>query len=235
MKNQKSKIWKITCIFLFFLLPAVAYPITVDQLFQHLQKKYASLKDLRASFSQSTVFQSLGTSNRQEIKGEGVFYLKRPHMMRWDYTEPEKQHIISDGKKIWVYLEEDQQVMVGSSASVLDKHLLSSFFMDTTQIKKEFNVNLEEENGQIKLTLIPKVIQPSLKSLHIWLKKPARHRYAQALAGGKDYQIIKVSTIDLYGNTTTIVFTKILFNPGLPISLFCFSPPKGVEVIKMLH
>jgi outer membrane lipoprotein carrier protein len=222
MKKQKSKIWKITCIFWFFLLPAVAYPITVDQLFQHLQKKYASLKDLRASFSQSTVFQSLGASNRQEIKGEGVFYLKRPHMMRWDYTEPEKQHIISDGRKIWVYLEEDQQVMVGPSASVLDKRLLSSFFMDTKSIKSEFNITLKEEAEDITLSLTPKILQPNLKSLYIWLKK-------------KNYQIIKVSTIDLYGNTTTIVFTKILFNPGLPVSLFCFSPPKGVEVIKMPH
>lgn len=211
---------KITAIFLLLLLPTVAYPITVDQLFQHLQRKYASLKDLKANFSQSTIFQPLGASNRQEIKGEGIFYLKKPRMMRWDYIEPEKQHIISDGKKVWIYLEEDRQVMVGPSTSVLDKRLLSSFFMDTKGIKDEFSVTLKEKGENIELTLIPKVLQPNLKSLYIWLKK-------------KDYQIIKVFTIDSYGNTTTIMFTKILFNPGLPVSLFRFSPPKGIEVIKM--
>lgn len=211
---------KIAYIFLFFLLSAVAYPLTVDQLLQHLQGEYASLKDLKIDFSQSTVFQSLGTSNRREIKGEGTFYLKRPNMMRWDYTEPEKQHIISDGKKIWIYLEEDRQVMVEPATSVLDKRLLSWFFMGTRAIKDEFNVTLKERGEDIELALTPKILQPNLKSMYIWLKK-------------KNYQIIKVSTIDLYGNTTTIVFTKILFNPGLPVSLFRFSPPKGVEVIKM--
>lgn len=197
----------------------MAHPITVDQLFQNLQRKYASLKDLKANFSYSTVFQPLGASNRQEIKGEGIFYLKKPHMMRWDYTGPEKQHIISDGKKVWIY-EEDRQVMVGPATSVLDKRLFSSFFMDTKGIKDEFNITLKEEDEDIELALTPKVLQPNLKSLYICLKK-------------KDYQITKVSTIDSYGNTATIMFTKILFNPGLPVSLFHFSPPKGIEVIKM--
>ena len=54
MKNLKI------AIFLFLLLPTIAYPITVDQLLHQLQKRYASLEDLKANFYQSTIFQTLG-------------------------------------------------------------------------------------------------------------------------------------------------------------------------------
>jgi len=214
MKNLKIG------IFLFLLLPTIVYPITVDQLLHQLQKRYASLEDLKANFYQSTIFQTLGALNRHEVKARGIFYLKRPNMMRWEYERPQKQLIISDGKKIWVYLKEDRQVMVGDAKSVLDKRLLSSFFMNTKEIKEEFDITIKRKDGQIRLTLIPKVAQPNLKSLDIWLKED-------------NYQIIKVYTVDLYGNATTIVFIKISYNLGLPNSLFHFTPPKGIEIIKM--
>jgi outer membrane lipoprotein-sorting protein len=34
-------------------------------------------------------------------KGEGTVAVKKPGRMRWDYTKPEKQQILSDGSHIY--------------------------------------------------------------------------------------------------------------------------------------
>ena len=40
--------------------------------------------------------------------------VKKPGMMRWTYTSPEKKEFVSDGRKLYSYVPEDRQVIVST-------------------------------------------------------------------------------------------------------------------------
>src|SRR5215475_8074289 len=70
-----------------------------------LQKKYSQIKDLKMDFVQN--YQSPRHSPRTET---GILYLRRPGMMRWEYQSPSQKLFVSDGKTIYFYLPDENQV-----------------------------------------------------------------------------------------------------------------------------
>src|SRR2546428_5008456 len=66
------------------------------------------LRGLVASFTQTV--ESAGLPRPQLEKG--TVYLMRPGRMRWEYDVPRGKLAIADGRKSWVYLPEERQVLV---------------------------------------------------------------------------------------------------------------------------
>src|SRR5476649_1783751 len=50
----------------------------------------------------------------KQITERGHVLVKKPGKMRWEYTAPEKKLFISDGVRIYSYVPEDKQVVVGA-------------------------------------------------------------------------------------------------------------------------
>src|SRR5262245_25680406 len=72
---------------------------------QGLQKKYSQVRDLKMEFIQSD------KSPRRAAKTEtGTLVLKRPGMMRWEYKTPVEKLFVSNGKTVFFYLPEENQV-----------------------------------------------------------------------------------------------------------------------------
>lgn len=92
---------------------------------ERLNKFMKKAKTVEATFTQEVVSEQ-GKITQTAI---GKFYLKRPGKFRWEYQSPNPQLIVGDGKKLWVYDKELEQVTVkpmkqalGSSpASILDR------------------------------------------------------------------------------------------------------------------
>ena len=57
-----------------------------------LQRKYDSVKDFSASFTQTYE----GGVLRRKSSEAGTVFVKKPGKMRWDYTGPEKKLFVSD-------------------------------------------------------------------------------------------------------------------------------------------
>ena len=146
----------------------------------------------------------------------GKMYLQRPGKFRWDYKEPDEQVIVSNGKKIWLYDQELEQVtiktlkgMVGSTPA----RILS----DTRSIDKNFTITEQgKKDGVTWIELKPKEEDPQFKTVRI---------------GFTD--TLKVMEIkDNLDQVTTIEFSKLKKNPTLKASLFEFKIPEGVDVVK---
>jgi outer membrane lipoprotein carrier protein len=73
-----------------------------------LQEKYETTTDITSKFEQET----FAAGSSEGLKAEGKVYFKRPHQMRWEYSQPEPQLIVTSGKEVYVYEEEANQVMV---------------------------------------------------------------------------------------------------------------------------
>ena len=72
---------------------------TLDEVIRGVESAYGRMSDLKAEFSQSAFNKSLN----QTIPAQGTVYLKKGGKLRWEYSEPTPQQIVSDGKKLWVY------------------------------------------------------------------------------------------------------------------------------------
>jgi len=78
---------------------AAAEAQSLDDVVREIENVYSRMTDLRADFTQTAFNKSLN----QSIPARGTVYLKKGGKLRWEYTEPTPQEIVSDGKKLWVY------------------------------------------------------------------------------------------------------------------------------------
>ncbi len=69
-----------------------------------------SIKDFSADF----VHTYQGGVLRKQLTEHGHVLIKKPGKMRWEYMPPEKKLFVSDGIKVYSYVPEDKQVIVGT-------------------------------------------------------------------------------------------------------------------------
>src|SRR6476646_345215 len=116
-------------------LPSLAISQELDQGVAGVDATYGKINDLRAEFTQSAYNRSLG----QDIKAEGIVYLKKGGKMRWDYKSPSPQQIVSDGSSLWVYTPELNQVNKGNAPKALAGPA-GSFLSGLGKLREEFTV-----------------------------------------------------------------------------------------------
>src|SRR5207302_2557948 len=110
---------------------------TLAEVIGLVEERYTALEDLRASFAQAAFNKSLNRT----IPAEGVVYLKKGGKMRWEYTAPTPQQIVSDGKSIWIYTPELNQVNVGEAPRALAGPA-GSFLAGLGRLREHFTVRL---------------------------------------------------------------------------------------------
>src|SRR5260221_6528831 len=77
---------------------------------QALQRRYDTIHD----FSTEFVHAYQGGVLKKTLTERGHLLVKKPGRMRWEYAAPEQKLFVSDGTKIYSYLPEDKQVIVGA-------------------------------------------------------------------------------------------------------------------------
>jgi outer membrane lipoprotein carrier protein len=206
---------------LLLLVPGAAPAQELDQVVAGLEATYGKITDLRAEFTQVAHNKSLG----QDIKAQGVVYLKKGGKMRWEYTHPSPQQIVSDGTSLWVYTPELNQVNKGDAPKALAGPA-GSFLAGLGRVRDEFAVrflnpaNKLDAAGRPVLDLTPKRPTPLLTRLVLSIDP-------------KDYIVRQAVLYDQFENTVTMTFTKVAINAGVADSLFVFTPPAGAVVVPL--
>lgn len=193
----------------------------LDQVVAGIEATYGRINDLRADFTQVAYNRSLG----QDIKAEGVVYLRKGGKMRWEYKAPSPQQIVSDGSSLWVYTPELNQVNKGSAPKALAGPA-GSFLAGLGRLRDEFTVrflnpaNKTDSSGRPVLDLVPKNPTPLLTRLVLTVDP-------------KDSIVRQAMLYDQLQNTVTMTFSKVTINSGLADSLFAFTPPPGAAVVPL--
>ncbi len=192
------------------LLPAGG--VLADTATERLETFLAQVRSLRAGFQQTLYDESF----RPLEESSGVMYLQRPDRFRWDYTEPYRQLIVSDGSKVWIYdVDLDQVTVRALSAAVgtTPASLLSS----ARPIEESFSVqDLGEEGGLAWVELRPLAEDVS---------------FARVRLGFDRRGLRRMELLDSFGQTTVLEFHDVVRNPDLDPDLFHFEPPEGVDVV----
>ncbi|HSE92546.1 MAG TPA: outer membrane lipoprotein carrier protein LolA, partial [Methylomirabilota bacterium] len=88
---------------------------SLEEVIRGLESAYSRLTDLRAEFTQTSFNKSLNST----IPARGAVYLKKGGKLRWEFAEPAKQEIVSDGATLWVYTPSLNQVNTGPAPEAL--------------------------------------------------------------------------------------------------------------------
>ena len=150
----------------------------------------------------------------QESRGTLAF--QRPGRFRWVYEKPYPQVIVGDGRKVWIYDEDLNQVTVKR----LDKALGSTpaaLLAGSNDVAKAFDLSdAGRKDGLEWVEARPRDKEASFERIRIGF-------------GASGLAAMELS--DSFGQTTLLRFQSLQRNPKLDASQFRFSPPKGADVI----
>ena len=159
-------------------------------------------------------------------------------MFRWEYQEPSRQEVVSNGETMWVYLPENRQVIVSDISQVTQQRSDNpmTFLTGLGNLSRDFSIRWavpdHDLEGNPVLELKPHRVSGLIRSLQIAVDRDAVRDYAENNQVGNIFPILATTVIDPSGNETTIEFSDIRFNQGLSSGFFEFVQPAGVEVVR---
>jgi outer membrane lipoprotein carrier protein len=223
MKKNIKRSWFSIIILSFsfqFLVLSFSYSITVSDVLKNVQQKEKETESMVAVLVETITSK---TSNAKQTF-EGSITLKKPDKIYVEFKKPMNQKIISNGKVMWVYMQDLKQVMQQemSLGGVNDPILSIGKMLETLQ--KDYNVvlqgteNVEGEETYV-LDLTPKKENKYLSKMKTYISK-------------QTWLPIKTNVMDMEGSDISVVFKNIKLNVKIDNKIFEFKPPKDVEIMK---
>ncbi len=190
---------------------------SLDDILAKVEKRYA-LSGFTAGFFQSSTLKALNITDT----AVGKISIKRPGKMRWIYEAPERQSIITDGTRLWIYRPDDNQVMLGVAPSYFGGGKGASFLTDIREMRATFDITLAPSDmpDRYKLKLVPKQKTVDVTHVYVWVAT-------------QTWEVREVATYNTYGDETRMEFSHIEFIDDLPDPLFMFTIPDGTDVIQL--
>ncbi len=182
-------------------------------------------RSMRADFVQVVAAPAKEGRPSKPKTSSGSFAFVRPSVFRFDYNKPFVQNIVADGKNLWLFDADLNQVTVRSQAQALGStpaSLIASA-SDLATLGKEFELlAAPSEAGVDWVVAKPKMKDSSLQQVRIGLRS-------------EDGQIVlaHLDIVDAFGTRSQMRFDKVDVNPSqLTASQFNFVPPKGADVVR---
>ena len=150
-------------------------------------------------------------------QSSGTLKVSRPDRFRWDYAAPHAQVIVSDGKRLWLYDPDLEQVTVRA----LDQSLAGTPAMLLSgggNLRDAFTVERVQQGGEgtFWVHLAPKRADTDFRRVRLGFR-------------GDALQFMELE--DKLNQTTVLEFTGLKRNPTLEASQFTFKAPPGADVI----
>ena len=130
---------------------------------------------------------------------------------------PFKQEIVSDGKQIWVYDVDLQQVTVRKMDGALG-NTPAILLAGKGKLGDNFSVKSLGKQGKLEwVKMIPQEKDGGFEDIRV---------------GFENGKIRKLEMIDTFGQTTRITLRDNRENKSIGKKMFTFVPPEGVDVVR---
>ena len=213
-----SSIVALTLLFCFCIsLPAAAAELNLEQILDRVEARYAG-SGFKADFMQESTIKAMKISDF----ARGKIFVRYPGRMRWEYTEPDNQIIITDGHELWIYRPGDNQVMTGKAPVFFRNGKGASFLSNIKLLRDKLDIALESKEGDLFYTL---KLQPLEKTMDVTEIRLSVSRIT--------YTVVRIITVNSYGDETRIELINFQFDASLEDSLFSFDTPEGVDVLQI--
>jgi outer membrane lipoprotein carrier protein len=187
------------------------------EIVRRLQARYDTTAAFRADVRQETMVLALG--EREVATGTVAF--KKPGRMRWEFREPHRQLIISDGATLWIYQPAEKQVLKAAFQAAFVSTTPVSFLAGVGRISDDFRAEPADRPctaERLFVDLVPKSEAQSLGKLVFAVERGT-------------FDILEASVTDPVGNVTTLGFSNLQRNVAIPDDEFRFTVPAGVDIV----
>jgi outer membrane lipoprotein carrier protein len=191
--------------------------LNLEQILDRMETQYTN-NSFEAEFAQESTLKAMDISDF----ASGKIFVRYPGMMRWEYEKPDKQVIITDAKKLWIYRPDDNQVMTGSAPAFFSDGKGASFLSDIKLVRRKFKISLEPSKDNFFYEL---KLQPIEKTLDV--------NDIRLSVTKKTFTVIRIITYNSYGDENRIELINHRFNVDLDDKLFSFDIPPGVDVLQI--
>lgn len=221
----------LVLIFMLFTV-SNSWALTLSDVVKRVEDNYKNIVAYRGNFNQTTTLKTL----KKIQQGQGEILYKKPNKIKWRYTSPTEQEIISDGKNIWMYFPENRQVYIYDltdtfAQEVSNQGQIPGNFLTTlgnlSSDSSEFNVQWgaprsRDARGNYIIELVPK--RPIVNVRNIFLvvprylvetniKKEDWRNYCDSVPDDPTkrnmFPICASTVYDTYGNMTNIELLDI--------------------------
>jgi outer membrane lipoprotein carrier protein len=198
--------------------PGPQSPASAADLARNLQRKYEQVRDFSADFEHTYE----GGVLKKKVTERGTLLVKKPGMMRWTYTSPERKEFVSDGRSLYSYVPADRQVIVAQVPPADEASSPALFLAGKGNVQRDFTPRVAAAADlaatDVALELVPKARQRDYDWIVLVLDRST-------------LQIRRLITMDAQGGTSTFVFSRLRENVGLPDKAFAFTIPRGVDIV----
>lgn len=192
-------------------LGLAAAPARADAV-QALREFVREVKTGRAEFTQVV---TTPDGARRKLSS-GRFEFARPDRFRFDYAKPYAQHIVADGKKVWVHDPDLNQVSSHKMAQALGS--TPAALLAGAELDSAFQLTaLPARDGLEWAGATPKVDGSGFQSMAV---------------GFDGKTLAAVEIVDTFGQRSVLRFTAFQANPVLTAERFRFTPPAGADLLE---
>jgi len=194
---------------------AHAQPLDVKDVTEKIQRRYETIEDATARFSQHVKF---GYS-KIEQNFSGTLVMKKPNRYR---IESEHQTLVTDGTTVWSYSPMNKQVIVDRYKENQNSLSPEHFLLNLPSNYYTSILGREQADGGslVVLRLLPKDDQSFVKSMKVWVEEGT-------------WVVRKVELVDVNDTQTVYTVQDVKLNTNVKESAFAFSPPSGTEVVDL--
>ena len=194
-------------ILLFFCLPLAANSDS------ELSNILNEMDSLTGNFKQKVLDQNGATL--QEVSGQ--FFFKKPNLFKWDYLEPSKSQLISDGELLYLYDADLKQVVISQLKKL--GGVSPAMLLVNRDIKSLFEISIiKDKNGNNWFKAVP--------------QEPEKANFKEVFINFFQKELKSMRIIDGFDNTTEIQFIKVSLNTDINEAIFLFNTPEDIDIIK---
>jgi len=194
--------------FFFFVVQGACADAVNDVLWDKLSR----IHTMKAEFTQH-----IYAKKRELSRSSGTMAFVRPGHFRWETKQPMEQLLIADGKKIWLYDVDLEQVTVKQQTESMGSAAGLFLSDDKSGLVRDFHVTSEHQDEAEIFQLKAKAKQANIQRVTLRFEGE---------------QLESMDLYDQLGQHTAVHFQKIKMNMTLPEKRFHFSPPAGVDVVE---
>jgi len=173
----------------------------------------SATKTATANFSQ----QVMDRQGKVVERASGTFAFARPGKFRWTYDKPNKQVLVGDGSKLWIYDPDLNQVTVKRIDAAISS-TPAALLAGKDDITALFTLrDAGAADGLEWVEATPKAQDTGFERVRLGLK-------------GRTLEAMELR--DQLGGRTLLHFSDLKANVAVPADAFRFTPPKGADVLE---
>ena len=187
---------------------------------ESLETFVRTVKAGRADFTQTVTAPPRDGQPVRAKVSSGSFEFQRPGKFRFEYRKPFAQSIVADGRTLWLYDADLNQVTQRPQAQALGSTpaALIAAAPDLRALRADFTLEAAPERDGLQwVKATPRAKDGQLQSVQI------------GFAGDT---LAALDILDSFGQRSVLRFERVEVNPALAANAFQFRPPAGADVIR---